>query len=239
VSRMLDSVVATKKIGLLGGMSWESSALYYKLINEGVRDRLGGLHSAACVMASVDFSVVEGFQAAGRWSEAAALLVAEAQGLVAAGAECVVLCTNTMHKVATPIEAAIDVPLIHIGDVTAAAIRQAGLAKVALLGTRFTMEEPFYRERAATHGVETMVPNARDRAIVNEIIYNELVVGVVRDESRDHYREIVHRLVDEGAEGVILGCTEIELLIDQRELSVPTFASTTLHARAAVDFAMT
>lgn len=228
-----------KKIGLLGGMSWESSALYYKLITEGVRDRLGGMHSAACVMASVDFAVIEEFQTAGRWSQAAAVLGSEAKGLVAAGAECVVLCTNTMHKVAHEIEAAVNVPLIHIIDVTAAAIRQAGLAKVALLGTRFTMEEPFYRERATTHGVETIVPNARDRAIVNKIIYNELVLSVIRDESRDQYRDIVQRLVDKGADGVILGCTEIELLIDHRDLSVPTFESTTLHARAAVDFAVT
>jgi aspartate racemase len=227
-----------RKIGLLGGMSWESSALYYRLINEGVRARLGGLHSAACVMASVDFAVVEALQASGRWTEAGKLLAEEARGLVAAGAECLVLCTNTMHKVADEIEHRVPVPLLHLVDVTAHAVREAGLTRVALLGTRFTMEEPFYRDRMALRGVDTVVPSADDRRIVNDVIYDELVRGVVADESRAQYRKIIERLADAGAEGVILGCTEIEILVGQDDSPIPVFASTTLHAGAAVDFAV-
>lgn len=227
-----------RKVGLLGGMSWESSALYYKLVNEGVRDRLGGLHSAACVMASVDFAAIERLQVSGEWARAGELLAVEARSLVAAGAECVVLCTNTMHKVAADIESAVDVPLIHLVDVTAAAIRESGLRRVALLGTRFTMEEPFYRDRMARNGVETLVPDAAERAIVNAVIYDELVVGVIRESSRDRFRAIIERLAEAGADGVILGCTEIELLVTQQDSPVPLFASTALHAKAAVDFAL-
>jgi aspartate racemase len=222
---------------LLGGMSAQSSALYYRLINEGVRDRLGGLHSADCVMTSVDFAIVEALQVSGDWARAGALLAREARRLVAAGAEGVVLCTNTMHKVAADIEGAIDVPLLHVVDVTAAAIRAAGLTRVALLGTRFTMEEPFYRERMAANGIETVVPTAAERAVINDVIYDELVVGVVDDGSRARFRGIIRRLADDDhAQGVILGCTEIELLITQADSPVPVFASTALHAQAAVDF---
>ncbi|MDH2416497.1 aspartate/glutamate racemase family protein [Nocardioides sp. CER19] len=227
-----------RKIGLLGGMSWESSALYYRLVNEGVRDRLGGLHSAVCVMGSVDFAEIERLQVSGEWTQAGELLADEARGLVAAGAECVVLCTNTMHKVAPTIENAVDVPLIHLVDVTAAAVKEAGLRRVALLGTRFTMEESFYRDRMAAYGVDTMVPDADERTVVNDVIYDELVVGVVDDAARAAYRRIIDRLAHAGAEGVILGCTEIELLIAQDDSPVPVFASTALHAEAAVDFAL-
>jgi len=227
-----------RKIGLLGGMSWESSALYYQLINEGVRARLGGLHSAACVMASLDFAAIEKMQSAGDWVRAGDVLASEARGLVAAGAECLVLCTNTMHKVASQIESAVEVPLLHLVDVTADAIRNSGLERVALLGTRFTMEEPFYRERMMLRKVQTLVPDRGERRIVNEVIYNELVLGVVKDDSRAQYRKIIERLAQAGAQGVILGCTEIELLVGQQDSPIPVFASTALHAQAAVDFAL-
>jgi len=227
-----------RKIGLLGGMSWESSALYYEVINEAVRDRLGGYHSARVLMASVEFAEVEAMQAAGEWEAAGRLLAAEAAALEAAGAECVVLCTNTMHKVADAIDAATAVPLIHIADVTAAAVRAAGLSRIALLGTRFTMEQPFLRDRLAAHGVEALVPPGKDREVVHEVIYGELVHGVVRDASRAAYVDMVQRLVADGAEGVVLGCTEIELLLGTDDVDVPVFATTRLHALAAVDFAL-
>lgn len=227
-----------KKIGLIGGMSWESSALYYRLINEGVRDRVGGLHSARCVMGSVDFATIEHLQVTDAWASAGDLLADEARGLVSAGAECVVLCTNTMHKVAPSIEDAIGVPLLHLVDVTAAAVRAAGIERVALLGTRFTMEEPFYRERMSRNGVMTVIPGPEERKVVNSVIYDELVLGRFTDESRGRYRAIIERLTSAGAQGVILGCTEIELLIGQADSPVPVFASTQLHAAAAVDFAL-
>lgn len=227
-----------RKIGLLGGMSWESSALYYEILNEAVRERLGGYHSARVVMSSVDFAEVEAMQAAGEWDAAGALLAAEAAALEAAGAECLVLCTNTMHKVADAIEAATEVPLVHIVDVTAAAVRAAGLSRVALLGTRFTMEQAFVRDRLATHGVEALVPPAEDRELVHEVIYGELVHGVVREASRAAYVDVVDRLVADGAEGVVLGCTEIELLLRPEDVDVPVFATTRLHALAALDVAL-
>ncbi|NYE37626.1 aspartate racemase [Nocardioides cavernae] len=229
---------AMRKIGLLGGMSWESSALYYEVLNEEVRERLGGYHSARVVLASVDFAEVEALQAAGDWDAAGALLAGEAAALEAAGAECVVLCTNTMHKVADAIEAATDVPLLHIVEVTAEAIRGAGLARVALLGTRFTMEQAFVRDRLAGRGVEALVPSGADLELVHRVIYDELVHGVVREESRAAYVEVIKRLVADGAEGVVLGCTEIELLVGPQDVEVPVFATTRLHARAAVDFAL-
>ena len=224
-------------IGLLGGMSWESTALYYRLVNEEVRERLGGFHSARLVLASVDFAEVEAMQVAGDWAAAGDLLAGEAQGLEAAGAECVVLCTNTMHKVADAIEAAVDIPLLHLADVTADASGR-GLDRVALLGTRFTMEQPFYADRLRSHGIDVLVPEGEDRTLVHDVIYDELVLGVVRDESRAAYVDVVRRLVEQGAGGVVLGCTEIELLIGPDDVDVPVFATTALHARAAVDFAL-
>ena len=190
------------------------------------------------MLASVDFADVEAMQVAGDWEAAGALLAAEARGLEAAGAECVVLCTNTMHKVADAIEAAVDIPLLHLADVTAAAVRAAGLDRVALLGTRFTMEQPFYADRLRSHGIDVLVPEGADRRLVHDVIYDELVLGVVRDESRAAYVEVVRRLVGQGAGGVVLGCTEIELLIGPADVEVPVFATTALHARAAVDFAL-
>jgi aspartate racemase len=227
-----------KMIGLLGGMSWESSALYYQLINQGVRDRAGGFHSAPCVMSSVDFAVVEELQARAAWDEAGELLAREAAALESIGADCIVLCTNTMHKVADAISSAVSVPMLNVVDVTAAAVHAADVSRVALLGTRFTMEEPFYRDRLADHGVSVLVPSAEDRRVVHDVIYEELVHGEIREESRATYHAIIERMVDRGAQGVILGCTEIELLVEPADCPVPAFPTTRLHAGAAVEFAL-
>jgi aspartate racemase len=227
-----------KTIGLLGGMSWESSALYYRLLNEAVRARLGGLHAARCVLLSVDFAEIERLQATGEWDRAGELLAADAKVLEAAGADLVVLCTNTMHKVADALTAVLDVPLLHIGDVTAEAVRAAGLRRVGLLGTAFTMEQPFLVDRLAGHGLDVLVPEPDDRAEVHRVIYDELCLGVVREESRAVYRDVVRRLVARGAEGVILGCTEIELLLSDGDVEVPLFPTTRLHVDAAVTAAL-
>ncbi|HEX6345647.1 aspartate/glutamate racemase family protein [Umezawaea sp.] len=225
-------------IGMLGGMSWESSAEYYRLVNELVRERLGGLHSAKCVLHSVDFAEVERLQVEGRWDEAGALLAEAARGLQAAGADLLLLCTNTMHKVADRIEEAVDVPLLHLADATAEAVRRAGLDSIGLLGTAFTMEQSFYRDRLAGHGLRVLVPEEADRAFVHRVIYDELCVGVVREPSRAGYRDVIGRLVAEGAQGVVLGCTEIELLITAADSPVPVFPTTRLHVEAAVDRAL-
>lgn len=227
-----------RKIGLLGGMSWESSELYYRLINEEVRRRLGGFSSARSVMASVDFAEIESLQVSGDWATAGTLLAAEAKELEAAGADCVVLCTNTMHLVAPQIEEAITVPFLHLADVTAQAIRAEGLTKVALLGTRFTMEQDFYSSRLRSHGIETLIPGEHGRTVVHRIIYDELVHGIVRAESRRAYQEVMARLVEQGAEGIVLGCTEIELLVGAEDVDVPVFPTTRIHALAAVNFAL-
>ena len=230
---------AVKVIGLLGGMSWESSALYYQLVNQEVRERLGGTHSAECVMWSFDFHRVEALQAADDWSGAADLLGTTAQRLEQAGAELLVLCTNTMHEVADEISAAITIPLIHIADATADAVRAAGGERVALLGTRYTMERDFYRGRLESrHGLNVVVPDEPDRSEIHRIIYDELVRGIVVDRSRQRYEAIIDRLVDRGAEGVILGCTEIELLVDPMDDRWPLFPTTKLHALAAVSVAL-
>lgn len=224
-----------KVIGLLGGMSWESSIEYYRHVNERVRERLGGLHSAHCVMYSVDFAEIERLQVSGDWDEAGAQLAEAAAALAMAGADFIVLCTNTMHKVADQITV---LPLLHLGDATAAAVKGAGVTRIGLLGTAFTMEQDFYRDRLASHGLDVLVPDEDDRAEVHRIIYDELVVGVVRDDSRDAYRKVIRRLVDRGAEGVILGCTEIELLVTQDDSPVPVFPTTRLHAELAADHAL-
>ncbi|WP_261558846.1 aspartate/glutamate racemase family protein [Frankia tisae] len=225
-------------IGMLGGMSWESSAEYYRLANELVRARLGDLHSARCVLFSVDFAAIEAMQAAGRWDEAGVVLAAAARSLVAAGADLVLLCTNTMHKVADQVQAAIDVPLLHLADATAAAVTTAGLRTVGLLGTAFTMEQAFYRDRLTAAGLRVLVPRAADRALVHRVIYDELCRGVVREESRQQYVAVIERLAAAGAEGVILGCTEIELLVRRQDSPVPVFPTTRLHVEAAVDLAL-
>jgi aspartate racemase len=221
-------------IGMLGGMSWESSSEYYRLANEMVKERLGGLHSARCVLASVDFAEIEAQQAAGQWHEAGELLGELAQGLQAAGAQLLLLCTNTMHKVAEQIEARIDIPLIHVADATAAAVLASRLSTVGLLGTAFTMEQHFYRDRLAGHGLRVIVPDADARGEVHRVIYEELCLGVIRDDSRAFYRDVITQLVAAGAQGVILGCTEIGLLISQADSTVPLFDTTRLHVEAGV-----
>ena len=225
-------------IGLLGGMSWESSIEYYRLVNELVRERCGGLHSAQCVLYSVDFAPIEAMQADGRWDEAGRALADAARAVEAAGADLLVLCTNTMHKVADEVQAAITVPLLHIGDVTAAAVKRAGLTRAGRLATGYPMEQPFSREHLARRGLEVVVPDADDRATVHRIIYDELCRGVIRDESRNAYREVIDRLVHRGVEGIVLGCTEIELLVTADDSPVPVFPTTRLHAEAAVTRAL-
>ena len=227
-------------IGLIGGMSWESTLPYYRIINESVRTALGGLHSAKLVLYSVDFHDVERMQHRGQWTEAGALLADAARAVAAAGADFIVLCTNTMHKVADAIERAVPIPLLHIADPTAAAIRNRGLATVGLLATRFTMDEPFYRERLRRqHGIDVVVPDADDRDAVHRIIYDELCRGQVLDKSRARYRRAIERLVERGAEGVVLGCTEISLLIGSDDSAVPLFDTTLLHAQSAAARALT
>lgn len=219
-------------------MSWESSAEYYRMANELVRDRLGGLHSARLVLLSVDFADVEALQVAGRWEEAGALLADAASRVEAAGADLLVLCTNTMHKVADQVAAAVDIPLVHLADATADAVRRAGHDVVGLLGTAFTMEQGFYRDRLATHGLTVLVPGDADRATVHRVIYDELCLGVVSEQSRAAYVAVIERLAAAGAQGVILGCTEIELLIGPQDSPVPVFPTTWVHVQAAVDLAM-
>jgi aspartate racemase len=225
-------------IGMLGGMSWESSAQYYRFANELVRQRLGGLHSARCLLASVDFADIETLQVAGRWEEAGQLLAEAAKGLEAGGADVLLLCTNTMHKVADQVQAAVNIPLLHLADATAHAVTISGLSTVGLLGTAFTMEQDFYRDRLASHGLTVLTPPAADRAEVHRIIYDELCLGEVREESRQIYRDIINRLAEAGAEGVVLGCTEIELLICAADSPIPVFPTTRLHVEAAVDFSL-
>jgi len=221
-------------IGMLGGMSWESTAEYYRLINELVRAQLGGLHSAAIVLVSLDFAEVERLQASGRWDEAGELLAGMAADVEAAGAEFVMLCTNTMHKVADQVQAAVSIPLLHVADATAEAIAAAGLQRVGLLGTLFTMEQDFYRDRLDSQGIATIVPSPDDRADVHRIIYDELCLGSIRDESRQVYRDVIARLVAAGAQGIVLGCTEIELLVHDDDSPVPLFPTARIHSEAAV-----
>lgn len=228
-----------KTIGLLGGMSWESTLPYYRHINEAVRERLGGLHSARLVLYSLDFHEIEALQRQGDWAAAGTLLADAARRLESAGADFLLLCTNTMHKVADAIEAASALPLLHIADPTAAAIQAAGLQRVGLLGTRFTMEQPFYRERLEDgHGIQVLVPDETDRAEVHRVIYEELCRGVVSEASRQAYRQVISRLVARGAQAVILGCTEIGLLVRADDAEVPLFDTCVLHAQAAAERAL-
>ena len=225
-------------IGLIGGMSWESTVLYYQHINQGIKAALGGLHSAKLVLVSVDFAEIERLQHAGAWHEAGEVLAQAAQTLARAGADCIVLCTNTMHKLAPQIQAAVDIPLLHIGDATARAILNQDIGKVALLGTAFTMEQEFYRARLQAHGLEVLLPDAAERADVHRIIYQELCLGEVKAESRARYVSIMLRLVEQGAEAIILGCTEIVMLVGDVDVGVPLFDTTAIHAEAAVAFAL-
>ena len=225
-----------KTIGLIGGMSWESTIPYYRQINETIRERMGGLHSARVVLYSVDFHEIEQLQRAGDWDSAGAILAEAARSLEAAGAAFLVLCTNTMHKVASHIEAAVNIPLLHIADPTAVEIKRAGYSTVGLLGTRFTMEQAFYRDRLSEHhGLRVVVPETEDRAVVHRIIYEELCRGIVKPESRSEYRRVMKSLATQGVQAIILGCTEISLLVDQQDSDVPLFDTTAIHARMAAE----
>lgn len=227
-----------KTIGMIGGMSWESSLEYYRIVNETVKLRLGGLHSAQCLMYSVDFAEIEQLQHEARWDEAGQAMAEAAQRLERGGADFVVLCTNTMHKLAPAIEAAVSIPLLHIADPTAEAIQAAGITRVGLVATAYTMEQDFYRGRLTNkHRLEVLIPDSDERAVVHRIIYEELVLGIVKDESREAYKRIIARLVERGAQGIILGCTEIMLLIRPEDCPVPSFDTTTLHAVAAAEMA--
>jgi len=227
-----------RTIGLLGGMSWESSIEYERIINTEVRRARGGVHSASLLLRSYDFGEIERLQAAGDWDGAGALLAADARHLQDAGAELIVLCTNTMHRCAAAIEAAIEVPFLHLADATAEAVTAAGLTDVALLGTRYTMEADFYRARLERHGLSVIVPDEPDLTLVHDVIYDELVQGVVSSVSQAAYLDVIERLVDRGARGVIAGCTEIELLVGPDDVDVPYFPTTALHAQAAARWAL-
>lgn len=228
-----------KTIGLIGGMSWESTVPYYRVVNETVRERLGGLHSARLILYSVDFDEVERMQRHGDWDAAGALLARAARALATAGADFLVLCTNTMHLVAPAIEAAAGVPLLHIADPTADAVKAAGCTTVGLLGTRFTMEQAFYKDRLRErHGLRVLVPGAAERAEVHRVIYDELCLGRIDAGSRESYRRVMAGLVAQGAQAIILGCTEISLLVSPADASVPLFDTTALHARGAADLAL-
>ena len=228
-----------KTIGLIGGMSWESTIPYYRALNEAVKQQLGGLHSARCILYSVDFHDIEQLQHVGNWDAAGAMLADAARSLEQAGADFIVLCTNTMHKVASSIEAAVNIPLLHIADATAMAIKQAGFNRVGLLGTKFTMEQPFYRDYLSEqHGIEVLVPNDAERDSLHQIIYQELCQGIINSESKQAVRRMMAGLAWQGVDAIILGCTEIGLLVGKADAAVPLFDTTLLHANAAVQLAL-
>ena len=231
--------MVSKTLGLIGGMSWESTIPYYRIINEYVKNQLGGLHSAKIILHSVDFHEIEQLQSQGDWAQAATVLGNIAVGLRQAGADAIVICTNTMHKVADEVERASQRPLLHIADATGASLKQHGLKKVGLLGTRYTMEQAFYRQRIQERfGVDVIVPDQVGKEAVNRIIYDELCLGNINDTSRQVYRDIIQQLEQQGAEGIILGCTEIPLLIGAADATVPLFDTSYLHAIAAAKFAL-
>jgi aspartate racemase len=228
-----------KTIGLIGGMSWESSIEYYRIINETVRDKLGGLHSAKSVMVSVDFAEIEALQHQGQWREATQMMIDAARNVERGGADFVIICTNTMHKMADDVQQAINIPLLHIADATAAKIKGQGLSKVGLLGTKFTMEEDFYKGRLVDrHGLEVLIPDDQQREMVHRVIYDELCLGQVKADSKAKYVELMADFTEAGAEGIILGCTEIGLLVDAGDSAVPLFDTTYIHAVAAVEYAL-
>jgi len=228
-----------KTIGLIGGMSWESSLEYYRILNETAKAKLGGLHSAKCILYSVDFAEIEALQHQDRWAEAAQLMVAAGQSLERAGAEFLVLCSNTMHKLAGEIESNVGIPLLHIADATAQKVKAAGLRQIGLLGTRFTMEQDFYKGRLIDrHGLAVITPDEAERGTVHRVIYEELCLGIVNQKSREQYIRIMEGLVQAGAQGIVLGCTEIELLVHEADSPVPLFPTTQIHAVAAVEYAL-
>lgn len=228
-----------KTIGLIGGMSWESSIEYYRIINETIRAKLGGLHSAKSIMYSVDFSEIEALQRQAKWDEATELMIAAAKNVENGGADFVIICTNTMHKMADEVQKHIQIPLLHIADATAKKIKARGLRKIGLLGTRFAMEEDFYKGRlTGKHGLEVVIPTEEEREIVHRVIYDELCVGEIKQSSKEQYVSIMDHLVRNGAEGIILGCTEISLLVRDEDSQVPLFDTTNIHAVAAVEYAL-
>jgi aspartate racemase len=228
-----------KTIGLIGGMSWESSSEYYRIINETVKDRLGGLHSAKIVLVSVDFAEIEILQHKGKWDETTRILIAAAQSVEKGGGDFVLICTNTMHKVAEDVQKGVQIPLLHIADATARRVKSQGLNKLGLLGTRFTMEESFYKDRLIErHGLEIIIPNQTERDCIHRVIYDELCLGEIKGASKECYVQIMGRLIEEGAQGIILGCTEIGLLVCQGDSPVPLFDTTRIHAEAAVEYAL-
>ncbi len=228
-----------KTIGLIGGLSWESSILYYRLINEGVKERLGGLHSAKSLMFSFDFEEVEQLQHQGRWDDATRLMIEAARNCEKGGADFLLICSNTMHKMATEVQENINIPLLHIADATAEQITAQGFKKVGLLATGFTMEQNFYKGRlTAKYGLEVLVPEAEERQVVHKIIYEELCQGIIKEDSREYYRMAIQNLVDAGAEAIILGCTEITLLVGPEDSAVPVFDTTAIHALAAVEYSL-
>ncbi len=227
-----------KIIGLIGGMSWESSALYYRIINEEIKARRGGFHSAKCILYSVDFAEIEAFQRNNEWDKAGLILTEAARSLELAGAEFILLCTNTMHKVAEQIQGKIGIPLLHIADMTATKVLKEGIETIGLLGTRYTMEQDFYKSRLENRGIRVIIPGGDDREVVNRVIFQELCFGRIIEDSRLEFTRIIKGLIDEGAGGVILGCTEIGLLVQQQGSSVPLFDTTLIHAKGAVDYAL-
>lgn len=227
-----------KTIGLIGGMSWESSVEYYRIINEEVKNRLGGLHSAKCLLYSVDFDEIERFQAEGKWEEAGKLLGDVAHSLEKGGADFIVICTNTMHKVIDYVEEKIKIPILHIADATATRIKKENLHTVGLLGTKYTMEQDFYKSRIMSNGIKVLIPNDTEREMINKVIYEELCLGKIQQSSRDYYKNVIKNLVDNGAEGIILGCTEIGLLVKQEDSEVPLFDTTAIHAIESVNKAL-
>ena len=227
-----------KTIGLIGGMSWESSAEYYRIINETVKEKLGGLHSAKCIMYSLDFEEIEKLQHRGKWKEATELMIDAAKRIEKGGADFILICTNTMHKMADEVQSNIKIPLLHIADATAEKIISKGLKKVGLLGTKFTMEEDFYKGRLSKFGLDVIIPEEDEREIIHSIIYKELCLGEIKGSSKEKFKKIIENLVYKGAEGIILGCTEIPLLIKQEDSPVPLFDTTKIHAQSAVELSL-
>jgi aspartate racemase len=229
-----------KTIGMVGGMSWESSLEYYRIVNETVKARLGGLHSAKCIMYSVDFAAIEELQHKGKWDEATELMIDAAKRVESGGADFIIICTNTMHKMAEQVQQGINIPLLHIADATARKIKSQSLSKIGLLGTRFTMEEDFYKGRLiSNHDLDVIIPNKDEKATVHRVIYDELCRGEIKESSKAQFIKIIDHLVEQGAQGIILGCTEIGLLVKQEDSLVPLFDTTKIHAETAVDFALT
>jgi aspartate racemase len=228
-----------KTIGMIGGMSWESSLEYYRIMNQAVKEKLGGFHSAQCILYSVDFDDVEKLQHQGDWESLTRLMIEAAQRVKKAGADFLVICTNTMHKMADEVQRAIQIPLLHIADVTAGAVKANGQSRVGLLGTKFTMEQDFYKGRLKEiHGLDVLIPEDKERQVIHDILYNELCLGEIKELSREKFQSIIQNLVKRGAQGVILGCTEIPLIVRQEDYEIPLYDTTALHAQAAVDFAL-